>query len=212
MKQLILALGHKARHGKGEFAVAIKGNHADVAVLSFAGPLRDEVSKAAEEAFYRKFPVEAPFEGAMGLRLLCDEVGVTYDPEAIADEAYPWGKQRALLQHWGTEYRRSQDPDYWLKRMKQNISECTAKIIVIDDLRFPNEFDFIGSLGGIRIKITRLGYTASNSNHYSDKALNDFIFDLEIGISEGKVDLLRGLALTTLNYYLGTKECGILYL
>lgn len=64
---------------------------------------------------------------------------------------------RALLQWWGTEYRRSQDGDYWIKHLIQRIHAYQEHIgwqtdliagaftgrpllkAVITDIRFPNE-------------------------------------------------------------------------
>lgn len=46
---------------------------------------------------------------------------------------------RQLLQWWGTDYRRAQDPDYWVKRTAESLHGREAERIVITDARFPNE-------------------------------------------------------------------------
>lgn len=50
---------------------------------------------------------------------------------------------RKILQTHGTEYRRSQDPEYWIKKLKQNIESSNVGAIVISDVRFQNEAAFI---------------------------------------------------------------------
>lgn len=65
----------------------------------------------------------------------------------------PWVKptqprMRALLQWWGTEYRRGADPDYWVKRLLSDVRMLNGTSFAISDVRFPNEADAIRSLGG----------------------------------------------------------------
>jgi hypothetical protein len=64
---------------------------------------------------------------------------------------------RWVLQHWGTEYRRAQDPDYWVRKTALWI-EAFMDIAAEDDdrpaglvntsVRFPNEQALIRELGG----------------------------------------------------------------
>lgn len=53
---------------------------------------------------------------------------------------------RRLLQWYGTEYRRAQDPDYWVKQIESVLNH--AMDVVISDIRFPNEADMIHRHGG----------------------------------------------------------------
>lgn len=50
---------------------------------------------------------------------------------------------RKALQLWGTEYRRSKDNFYWIKKVKDEIDEAGAKRVVISDLREPHEAAFV---------------------------------------------------------------------
>lgn len=89
---------------------------------------------------------------------------------------YPQGvplTPRWVLQQWGTAYRRTQDPNYWIKhaglfidRFLASVSTARAKVVAGEELsgqddaflsiqglvntsvRFPNELDFIRGLGG----------------------------------------------------------------
>ena len=77
---------------------------------------------------------------------------------------------RQMLQLWGTEYRRRQDPDYWVKRLEAKLHGLER--VVIDDVRFPNEVEMIQRLGGKVIRIDRPG--PAESTHASENELNDF--------------------------------------
>lgn len=65
---------------------------------------------------------------------------------------------REILQWWGTEYRRAQDVDYWVKKLAEQMCRITgdggdiheAKVAV-DGVRFPNEEAFLRSLPGFEM-------------------------------------------------------------
>jgi hypothetical protein len=80
---------------------------------------------------------------------------------------------RRILQWWGTEYRRAQDPDYWTKAWQRKVQQydLTQLHILIDDVRFMNELQTITGLGGVIIKIDRPGF-AAGGNHASETSLD----------------------------------------
>lgn len=57
---------------------------------------------------------------------------------------------RELLQYWGTEYRRTQDENYWVRRWTEKVAEYQDSYIPVctDDCRFPNEKAALKRLGG----------------------------------------------------------------
>ena len=73
---------------------------------------------------------------------------VKYDADAPMDDPLcPYGKQRSLLQFWGAEYRRAQDPDYWVRQLANTIELEKPAIACITDMRFENEMQFVMQYG-----------------------------------------------------------------
>lgn len=64
-------------------------------------------------------------------------------------------KGRKILQHLGTEVCRNIDDDYWVKKLEKYIKKNNYKYIIIDDIRFQNEADFIKKNNGFLIHIER---------------------------------------------------------
>jgi len=54
---------------------------------------------------------------------------------------------RTLLQWWGTDFRRNRNPDYWLDQWERWFGY--EPVAIVDDVRFPNEVQFIQDRGGI---------------------------------------------------------------
>lgn len=95
----------------------------------------------------------------------------------IARDCFGWDgikdeKGRRLLQIIGTEAGRAYNPDIWVEDMRKRAKICKDLgylNIIIDDLRFDNEADFIHSLGGYIILIKR--DTKIKSSHASEQGI-----------------------------------------
>lgn len=100
---------------------------------------------------------------------------IVVDPD-LAELAYllvkckgmdPWEKptpapMRACLRYWGTEYRRRQDQDYWVKQVEVD------PITVVTDVRFPNEIERVRSQGGTLWWVHRTYLPEELSAHASE--------------------------------------------
>ena len=64
---------------------------------------------------------------------------------------------RPLLQAWGTEYRRNLcDPHHWIKSLANRLNGVDSEsIVLITDVRFQNEVDFIREQGGVVVRVVR---------------------------------------------------------
>ncbi len=122
----------------------------------FADTVREEVHVAAvlgEKPLYPDFPSSVSLQIAWEL----------VQTNTLSIREKPMNPHvRGLLQWWGTEYRRAQDPEYWIEKLARKISNDSVgntKALVISDVRFLNEATFIrDSMGGGEIwKIHRPG-------------------------------------------------------
>ena len=119
----------------------------------------------------------------------------------IAD--YLWGAKKgsiipeigitggALMSSFATDYVRDMvNPDTWLGAMKKQIDGLPASVnVVIDDLRFVNEADWIKANGGYIIHIYRPDAPKHNRSIKSEGLLWDYPHDFRV-INDGTlVDL-----------------------
>jgi hypothetical protein len=102
---------------------------------------------------------------------------------------------RKLLQWWGTNYRRRQDPKYWLKAYLRQIGPWDN--IVTDDVRFINEATFIQELGGKLIKIER--EPSYPSDHASERDLDTYKDWDEIISNEADLEYFKGDCVSTIS-------------
>lgn len=100
---------------------------------------------------------------------------------------------RGLLQHWGTEWRRSLcDPDYWVLRMREFLSTQSATpLVVIPDVRFENEAALVKEFGGLVLRVVNPGLDFDSDHHTSETALVDYPFDARIVNDCGLVEYER---------------------
>jgi cytidylate kinase len=86
---------------------------------------------------------------------------------------------RILLQWWGTEYRRSKDSLYWVKRLSERLDNDEQ--IVVSDVRTPDEIEAIRQAGGEVWFVERPGVgSVGIANHYTEVALEGAVFDRTI--------------------------------
>lgn len=64
---------------------------------------------------------------------------------------------RHLAQTLGTEWGRHLHPDFWLRvlALRLQSAELATENIVVSDIRFPNEADFITARGGVIVRVLR---------------------------------------------------------
>ena len=98
---------------------------------------------------------------------------------------------RALLQNYGTDVRRTEDDDYWIKKIIDRLPSRN-KCVIIGDVRFINEAKMIREFGGKIIRITR--ENTDNGSHKSELEMNKIIADHTIennGTIEEMVELFN---------------------
>ena len=107
---------------------------------------------------------------------------------------------RQILQWWG-DYRRAQDPDYFVNEARVRVMEMYSPSthwdvteFVITDVRFPNEAAMVRQLGGQIWQIRRPGYEAGGTGHASDTDGDEFAPD-RVVTNGGSRDDLRATVL-----------------
>jgi hypothetical protein len=186
---LIIGFGHRARQGKNSAAVAFINAAPlgkEVRLYAYADSLRAEVTRAINVAGGLQDFIE---KGQISVTPFCvdsqclGDCGLPAKPTPLPD----WvkadaGKPRTLLQWWGTDYRRAQDPNYWVKQFEERLKKDNPDIALLTDVRFPNEVDAIHAAGGYVVKVTRT--TAPDVEvpaHPSENALDSYTgWDYEI--------------------------------
>jgi len=145
----------------------------DIRRYAFADALKREVTAAALSAggMNNLFCTEYFVQTNNNFIPLPVWVREGYEPNPdMTDPQCPFGKQRALLQWWGTEYRRSIDPDYWVRQLAKRIEDEKPQFALITDMRFPNEMEFANEYGET-VRVDRDGLPPST--HASETALAD---------------------------------------
>jgi hypothetical protein len=184
---VIVGFGFRARSGKDTAvaeiikqrgllpALRVVGDTTDLPRgTTYAGHERYDIRRYAfADALKREVNAAASAAGGMGALLAQPRFPdwVQYDPDAPMDDPMcPLGKQRSLLQWWGAEYRRAQDPDYWVRQLANTIELEKPQIALISDLRFGNEMEFVLQYGeAVRVDRDSL----PPATHISETALED---------------------------------------
>jgi hypothetical protein len=202
---MIIGFAGKAASGKTSAARHLLSHkNINITILPMASLLRDEV-----EAFLRASGAEDRVPLVYGDQ--GDKVRIFHIDEEKALASCPqWlqfaainadiqdqpGKTavtvRRILQWWGTEYRRAQDPDYWTKAWERKLGklDLARTHVLVDDVRFINELEMIRKHEGFFIRVERPGFNGAN-DHSSENSLDGFNdWDLVVSNDAGLEDFL----------------------
>jgi hypothetical protein len=96
---------------------------------------------------------------------------------------------RALMINYGTEVRRREDADYWVKQWRTSYMDKIPSSIVCDDVRFKNEAWTIWAGGGKIVRIIRTDIP-TGGNHPSETEQLEIEADYTIELGQGEQDKL----------------------
>ena len=162
--------------------------------FGFADAVRDEV----ERSFTENYAIPCFPDHILADWLCCATTG----PEVLYEKPmYP--AARRLLQWWGTEYRRAEDPDYWIKKLLKKLEADDLEKQgqgwdVISDVRFLNEADWIDRWNGVIWRIERPGL--KSDGHSSETQSNFIKADYTIH-NDGDLQHLAEQVLTALTVF-----------
>ncbi|ARO29934.1 deoxynucleoside monophosphate kinase protein [Rhizobium sp. NXC14] len=159
--KLIALYSDAAGSGKSEVAkVLIQHGFANE---KFAGPLKNMARGLLGSMGFEDTTVERMIEGDLKEAVIPGFKTVT---------------PRQIMQTLGTDWgREAIDQDLWTKVAAAKIEGLRDKGIdvVVDDLRFPNEYDLITSLGGTLVKVVRPDPSREAGGAYEGR-LKDHLF------------------------------------
>src|ERR1700676_2528126 len=151
---LIIGFGNRARHGKDTAAQAIVDYYNEKAAVQYkhslppSGPsvkiykyataLYAEVNDFLKSDTGKRWLVGEK-RPATFAHILTLPDWVQPDPNPEVSALAPYGKHPKLLQWWGSELRRTQDVNYWVKKMFADLEKDKVDIALVTDVRFPNE-------------------------------------------------------------------------
>lgn len=94
---------------------------------------------------------------------------------------------REIMQMLGTDFAREMiDWDFWLWRMRHSISMYSDKDIIIDDVRFENEAQFIRDNGGKIVHLQRnFEFDSEHKAHRSEDGIKTFMGDYIVHAEDG---------------------------
>ena len=153
MTATLIGLGHRMRSGKDTAAAEIlkwRGTEYKIEVIPFAKALKEQVNAMAIAAggMENLFKPNRNFVLADGYYIDFPD-WVQFNPCAPMDDPYcPLGKQRELLQWYGSEFRRAQDKDYWVDRHREAVEKSTATHASETALEDVTGWDYILENGG----------------------------------------------------------------
>ena len=203
---MIIGLTGLAGSGKDTVAalLAMKGFHR----YAFADGVREEVGEAIEWIAKHGQGGRADNSPLIGWYY---EILAAYGPIIVTaiqqgklTPEMVWEKptrplMRELLQKHGTEFRRAQDSEYWVKKLMTQLDAKVAHFshastpppgqyayysdvycnAAISDVRFPNETEAIRASGG-RIWRVKRKLTVSPAEHISESGQSEIVADVDL--------------------------------
>lgn len=160
MTEMLIAFTGKKRSGKDTAAQALEGFRKE----SFAAPIRKAVADILD-----------------------------WSPEELEiwkEERIEWldgVTARHMMQTLGTEWGRHKiHPELWLRALERRIRQCPR--VVITDVRFDNEAEFVKKLGGVVIQVERP--CRITDEHISEKGVDRKLIDFFV-FNDSSIPLLH---------------------
>jgi len=171
-----------------------------------AGAGKNYVADIIENDLWKREVTAEQIGFAGAVRREIEDVLGAYIPR-LYEKPTPY-EIRRLLQWWGTDFRRAEDPDHWVKRGMERAEDSVCDVVLFTDVRFRNETEAIRDRGGYVVLVTaseqarvrRIGVTPEHASE-----VVDFDFDFTI---ENSKDGVLPVVPPELFSYLVTGEKG----
>jgi energy-coupling factor transporter ATP-binding protein EcfA2 len=175
----IIGICGKAGHGKTTLGNMLAGHlrpKHDVSIVPFAEPLKNIVTN-----------------------VLGVDAAALKDPLLKEVPVEPWGMSpRRLLQIIGTDmFRKHLCSDVWIKVAGERVKRAhdAGRLVIIDDVRFDNEAEWVRSNGGMVLRVSRDASVGTNhTEHVSESGVSKSLIDVEVD-NNGMLEELDHMAL-----------------
>lgn len=135
-------------------------------------------------------------------------------PETFLQEKTP--AARSLMQAWGAA-RRATDPAHWVRALRaeaENLEDRGCPLLLIDDLRFENEAEWLQKEGALLIRLRRIRsreetppLTMDQQLDESETALDFYTgWNMDIAIASGDEVKLAGVSAHALAWFTAQTE------
>lgn len=215
----IIAFAGRKRSGKGMLAKGMREYSPNVVIIAVADSLKFLCCKLLNRTYDELIQMKddgTTFEAKVDdywVSTIKREINVSDDIIRKEIGGRVFTNVREVLQIIGTDLIRKYSPDWHINKTIEKIkSYGNDKIVVVDDVRFPNEKRKIEEIGGDVYFIIRPNYW-DVSNHPSEKALKytDFCDDHIIINDYSKEQMITYFnALYFTDEYINGNECPIL--
>ena len=184
---LLIAFGHKSHHGKDTAAAAIMnryGTEYGIARYAFADSLKEEFYDVLLQPNH-------PYWGYTKdnyLALPHPRIQFCSNTDKRSWVNQNKAELGSHIQVYGTDFVRSRDPFYWIRKLREKLSLDRPKVALLTDMRFHNEALFAKACQGYTVKVTRQNFVNPHRDpaHVSEIALDGFVFDYEIQVPDGE--------------------------
>jgi len=181
---MIIGIAGRMEAGKTSLARHLTTLIKNCNITPFAGALKFEVKIALDDKAYPE-DITMPNAVAQAFGNIAKRSPVTRWMDVYGKPTN--SDARTLLQWWGTDYRRRQDPNYWIEQYGQIYREYIkddSHTSLCDDVRFSNELEYISRLGGLNLWLERT--TDNAKTHSSEHSIGpkdcDFAFDSNVDL------------------------------
>ena len=153
--------------GKDTYANALAAHYKNPTTVAFADSLKDEINSiikrtdhhlSTDEVYAIAKDLDVDISDLILLLADINRLKVKCKRQGLSDDISANTRHedmRHILQFWGTDVRRKQDNNYWIRKTISKIGQLSRNhdLIVVSDARFLNEIEAIAVISGSVIRL-----------------------------------------------------------